>query len=105
MSVDVYCLVAFAIADYLRLQTTYMSPPEGYTFLPVGTPDLADLCKILSKERDLPVSVVNVGYHLRTEAANFSCHWKVDRSLTPHRQNRRAESREIQPNCLIMCIV
>ena len=34
--------------------------PSGYTFLPVGTPDLAERCKEISRKKDVPVNVVNV---------------------------------------------
>ncbi|KAM3419288.1 hypothetical protein BST61_g5225 [Cercospora zeina] len=44
----------------LDLHTTYTTAPEGFQFLPVGTPDLADRCKELSRQRGLPVNVVNV---------------------------------------------
>lgn len=53
-----------APTDLLRSQTTYYDPPRGYNFLPVGTPDLAELCKKKSRERELPVSVVNVGHNI-----------------------------------------
>lgn len=41
-------------------QTSYTSPPEGFTYVPVGTPDLSERCKQLSKQRGLPVYIVNV---------------------------------------------
>ncbi|KAK5110360.1 hypothetical protein LTR62_006068 [Meristemomyces frigidus] len=61
--------------------------PAGYEFLPVGTPDLMERCKELSRQRGFPVNVVNskpvskmaedpwkvsyhinrVGYHFRSE--------------------------------------
>jgi len=34
--------------------------PTGYTFLPVGTPDLAERCQEISRKKDVPVNVVNV---------------------------------------------
>ncbi|RMY17235.1 hypothetical protein D0866_13523 [Hortaea werneckii] len=77
----------------LDLQTSYRDPPTGYVFLPVGTPDLAERCKELSRQRGLPVSVVNskptskfatdpgkishhihrVGYHFRAEVVEDAC--------------------------------
>ncbi|KXT01487.1 hypothetical protein AC578_4526 [Pseudocercospora eumusae] len=44
----------------LHLHTTYTNAPSGFTFLPVGTPDLAERCKEISRQRGLPVNVVNV---------------------------------------------
>ncbi|KAK0939037.1 hypothetical protein LTR29_009402 [Friedmanniomyces endolithicus] len=45
----------------LNLRTTYtQNMPSGYTFLPVGTPDLAERCKEISRKKDVPVNVVNV---------------------------------------------
>ncbi|KAK0927447.1 hypothetical protein LTR29_017635 [Friedmanniomyces endolithicus] len=45
----------------LDLRTTYMyNMPTGYTFLPVGTPDLAERCQEISRKKDVPVNVVNV---------------------------------------------
>lgn len=49
----------------LDLHTSYAygDAPQGYAFLPVGTPDLADLCKELSRQRGFAVNVVNVRSH------------------------------------------
>jgi len=50
-----------ATADFiLCLQTSYAHAPPGYISLPVGTPDLAELCKELSRQKGFPVTVVNV---------------------------------------------
>ncbi|WPG99498.1 Hypothetical protein R9X50_00231300 [Acrodontium crateriforme] len=48
----------------LNLHTTYTNTkaPAGFTFLAVGTPELADRCKELSRKRGLPVNIVNVGH-------------------------------------------
>ncbi|GIZ39968.1 hypothetical protein CKM354_000332700 [Cercospora kikuchii] len=77
----------------LDLHTTYTNPPDGFQFLPVGTPDLADRCKELSRQRGLPVNVVNakpvskhavdpekvshhihrIGYHFRSDVVDDAC--------------------------------
>ncbi|TKA80308.1 hypothetical protein B0A55_02214 [Friedmanniomyces simplex] len=75
----------------LNLQTTYrQNMPPGYTFLPVGTPDLAERCKEISRMKDVPVNVVNakpisknavdpghvshhiarIGYHFRADVVD-----------------------------------
>ncbi|KAF2206707.1 hypothetical protein CERZMDRAFT_103102 [Cercospora zeae-maydis SCOH1-5] len=77
----------------LDLHTTYTTAPEGFQFLPVGTPDLADRCKELSRQKGLPVNVVNakpvskhavdpekvshhihrIGYHFRSDVVDDAC--------------------------------
>ncbi|KAF1823884.1 uncharacterized protein K489DRAFT_305206, partial [Dissoconium aciculare CBS 342.82] len=67
--------------------------PPGFQFLPVGTPELAERCKEISRIRGLPVDIVNadplnkngkdenkvshhilrVGYHFRAEVVNDAC--------------------------------
>lgn len=42
------------------IQTSHARAPDGYTFLPVGTPDLAERCKELSRQKGFTVNVVNV---------------------------------------------
>lgn len=71
-----------------------MSAPAGFQFLPVGTPELADHCKELSRLRGLPVNVVNakptnisavdpkkishhvhrIGYHFHSDVLDDACH-------------------------------
>ncbi|KAI6887295.1 hypothetical protein KC360_g1695 [Hortaea werneckii] len=83
----------FAKKRKLNLYTSFREPPPGYVFLPVGTPELAERCKELSRQRGLPVSVVNskptsknaadpekishhihrVGYHFRAEVVEDAC--------------------------------
>ncbi|OQO11997.1 hypothetical protein B0A48_02636 [Cryoendolithus antarcticus] len=78
----------------LALQTSYdLKAPSGFAFLPVGTPDLAELCKELSRKRELLVNVVNtaglggkakdpshvshhvhrIGYHFRADVLEEAC--------------------------------
>ncbi|KXT13616.1 hypothetical protein AC579_9763 [Pseudocercospora musae] len=77
----------------LDLHTTYTNAPSGFTFLPVGTPDLAERCKEISRQRGLPVNVVNakpvskhahdpekvshhihrIGYHFRSDVVEDAC--------------------------------
>ncbi|CAK3891845.1 Hypothetical predicted protein [Lecanosticta acicola] len=78
----------------LNYHTTFrQNAPPGFHYLPVGTPDLAERCKELSRQRGLPVSVVNakpvsrnavdpdkvshhihrVGYHFRGEILDQAC--------------------------------
>ncbi|KAI5369465.1 hypothetical protein Slin15195_G003410 [Septoria linicola] len=77
----------------LDLHTTYTKAPDGFQFLPVGTPDLAERCKELSRQRGLPVNVVNakpvskhaadpekvshhihrIGYHFRSDVVDDAC--------------------------------
>ena len=44
----------------LDLHTTFQRAPPGYANLPIGTPELAELCKEMSRQQALPVYVVNV---------------------------------------------
>ena len=42
-------------------QTTFgRNAPPGFRFLPVGTSELAERCKELSRQRDMAINVVNV---------------------------------------------
>jgi len=43
-----------------NFRTTYRSAPPGFQFVPVGTYDLSERCKELSRQRGLPVTIVNV---------------------------------------------
>ncbi|KAK4507369.1 hypothetical protein PRZ48_001104 [Zasmidium cellare] len=43
----------------LATQTTTANAPAGFTYVATGTPDLSDRCKELSKQRGLPVYIVN----------------------------------------------
>lgn len=45
---------------YPLMQSTYQQAPRGYIFLPLGTNDLAERCKELSRQRNFPVQVVDV---------------------------------------------
>ncbi|EME48774.1 hypothetical protein DOTSEDRAFT_49180 [Dothistroma septosporum NZE10] len=83
----------FAKKRKLDLHTTYSDAPAGFTLLKVGTPELAGRCKELSRQRGLPVYVVNakpvsrhaidpekvshhihrVGYHFRSEVVEDAC--------------------------------
>lgn len=52
---------AMVVITLTAFQTSYNKDlPPGYTFLAVGTPELAEFCKELSRKRNLPVNVVNV---------------------------------------------
>lgn len=43
------------------IQTTFAeNAPPGFRFMPVGTPELAERCKELSRQRGFAVHVVNV---------------------------------------------
>ncbi|KAK5132657.1 hypothetical protein LTR08_008779 [Meristemomyces frigidus] len=77
----------------LDLHTSFATAPPGYTFLPVGTPDLAERCKELSRQKCFSVNVVNakpvsrnahlldkvsyhihrVGYHFKAEIVEDAC--------------------------------
>ncbi|KAM0723034.1 hypothetical protein Q7P37_001233 [Cladosporium fusiforme] len=78
----------------LVLYTTYdQKAPQGYTFLAVGSNELAELCKELSRKRSLPVNVVNdkpastkqmnpskvshhvhrIGWHFRSDVVEEAC--------------------------------
>ncbi|KAI6816953.1 hypothetical protein KC332_g10535 [Hortaea werneckii] len=83
----------FAKKRKLDIHTSFREPPPGYVSLPVGTPELAERCKELSRQRGLPVSLVNskptskdaenpqkishhihrVGYHFRAEVVEDAC--------------------------------
>ncbi|KAI7573592.1 hypothetical protein KC346_g20287, partial [Hortaea werneckii] len=83
----------FAKKRKLDIHTSFRDPPPGYVSLPVGTPELAERCKELSRQRGLPVSLVNskptskdaenpqkishhihrVGYHFRAEVVEDAC--------------------------------
>lgn len=72
----------------VNLQTSYQNPPPGYIFLPVGTPDLAERCKELSRQRGLPVSVVNVSPATqRGEATGLASQTHRTAHSTGHRSN------------------
>ncbi|KAK0880921.1 hypothetical protein LTR87_005227 [Friedmanniomyces endolithicus] len=72
----------------LNLRTTYtQNMPSGYTFLPVGTPDLAERCKEISRKRDVPVNVVNAKpvsknaedpLHVSHHIARIGYHFRAD---------------------------
>ncbi|KAL1587080.1 hypothetical protein WHR41_04001 [Cladosporium halotolerans] len=78
----------------LDVNTTYSTQaPKGFIFLEVGTPDLAELCKEVSRKRSLPVHIVHaqpvnhnalnpakishhihrIGYHFRSEVMREAC--------------------------------
>ncbi|KAK5717897.1 hypothetical protein LTR15_008739 [Elasticomyces elasticus] len=77
----------------LRLKTVYNELLPGYTFMPVGTPDLAERCKEISRKQNYDVSVVNaapisgnarnphhvshhiarIGYHFRSTVVDEAC--------------------------------
>lgn len=44
----------------LDMHISYTAAPPGYVFVPLGTPDLAELCKEISRQRDYSVNIVNV---------------------------------------------
>ncbi|KAK5120979.1 hypothetical protein LTR85_005763 [Meristemomyces frigidus] len=46
----------------LDLHTSYTKAPPGFVTLPIGTPDLAERCKELSRQRGLPM---NVGHYVK----------------------------------------
>ncbi|KAK1816661.1 hypothetical protein LTR12_008914 [Friedmanniomyces endolithicus] len=72
----------------LNLRTTYtQNMPSGYTFLPVGTPDLAERCKEISRKKDVPVNVVNAKpvsknaedpLHVSHHIARIGYHFRAD---------------------------
>ncbi|KAK3066137.1 hypothetical protein LTR53_017634 [Teratosphaeriaceae sp. CCFEE 6253] len=84
--------LVFAKKRKLHLHTAAYTQaiPRGYTFLPVGTPDLAERCKEISRQKDYAVNVVNakpasknahdpshvshhiarIGYHFRSEVVD-----------------------------------
>ncbi|KAK0934390.1 hypothetical protein LTR29_014052 [Friedmanniomyces endolithicus] len=72
----------------LNLRTTYTQHmPSGYTFLPVGTPDLAERCKEISRKKDVPVNVVNAKpvsrnaqnpSHVSHHIARIGYHFRAD---------------------------
>lgn len=41
--------------------TSNRNPPPGFTFVPVGNPELTQLCKEISREQDCMIFVVSVG--------------------------------------------
>ncbi|KAF2767964.1 hypothetical protein EJ03DRAFT_137463 [Teratosphaeria nubilosa] len=83
----------FAKKRKLDLHTSYHQAPPGYIFVPVGTPELSERCKELSRQRGLPVNVVNaqpsskhaanpdkvshhvhrIGYHFKVQVVEDAC--------------------------------
>ncbi|KAK3708915.1 hypothetical protein LTR37_011245 [Vermiconidia calcicola] len=83
----------FAKRRKLDLHTSYANPPPGYTHVPVGTPELAERCKELSRRRQYAIHVVNskpaskyatdpdkishhihrIGYHFNTQIVDEAC--------------------------------
>ncbi|QIX02188.1 hypothetical protein AMS68_007705 [Peltaster fructicola] len=77
----------------LETRVSYTAAPPGYVFLPLGTPDLAECCKEISRQQGYPVNIVNakpanktvmdpgkishhiqrIGYHFRNEAVEQAC--------------------------------
>jgi hypothetical protein len=77
----------------LNLHTSYSAAPRGFTHVPVGTPELSGRCKELSRQRNVPVYVVNawpvsdlhqdprrvahhvhrIGYHFRSDVVADAC--------------------------------
>ncbi|KAK5160171.1 hypothetical protein LTS14_002278 [Recurvomyces mirabilis] len=78
----------------LHIRTAYkQAVPQGYKFLPVGTPDLAERCKEISRQKGCDVNVVNskpatknaedpgkvshhiarIGYHFRSDILDDAC--------------------------------
>jgi hypothetical protein len=88
---------------WLVTQTTFgqNKPPFGYTFLALGTPDLAELCKELSRKRGLPVNVVNVCVIAGTATP---CILTATPLTFVNRQTREASILEIQENFRITFI-
>jgi hypothetical protein len=84
---------------WLFTQTTWGQnrPPPGYTFLALGTPDLAELCKELSRKRGLPVNVVNVCV---IAGAATPCIIPATPLTFVNRQTLEASTLEIQENFL-----
>lgn len=69
---------------YPSTQSTYQHAPRGYTFLPLGTNDLAERCKELSRQRNFPVQVVDVRqpYPQHGLASSVLCHRERGELLT-----------------------
>lgn len=44
--------------------TNDKTPPAGFTFVPVGNPELSKACKELSREEDAMIFIVSVGLSL-----------------------------------------
>lgn len=44
----------------LDIHVSYAAPPPGFVFLPLGTPELADLCKEVSSQQGIPINIVHV---------------------------------------------
>ncbi|KAK4560571.1 hypothetical protein LTR86_005768 [Recurvomyces mirabilis] len=78
----------------LHIRTAYkQAVPPGFKFLPVGTPDLAERCKEISRQKGCDVNVVNsqpvnknaqdpgkvshhiarIGYHFRSDILDEAC--------------------------------